>query len=231
MSYKQRNQQQVSPKAFLKLANRFSIVGLASGLVLLSITLLVVVKQDNYKDFHFEPTEDSFFENPANWQPAYPGTHIQAGDRIILHGPAYATFYDIKLEGAMEIYAEGSFYSFNGNLEILPGAEIQNHGELMVNELTNAGIIDNQSSATVDVMHYTGDEGSVMNNLLGANFTSAGNMVNKGIFNNYGLCAVRDEFKNLATFNELPGSELVVHGNRAYLPSQHDLQPAFSQQE
>ncbi|RMG20405.1 MAG: hypothetical protein D6730_19950 [Bacteroidetes bacterium] len=160
--------------------------------------------------YFFSAREDNLYENPANWSPAYPGTHIREEEKIVLRGMVYITDYKLNIAGSMDLGLGSTLYALAGDVQIGATGQLTNRGELMVNRLINEGKINNSASGKIDVMEYTALPGAYTHNGPEAAFITAGNLHNQGVFNNYNLCKVRGKLINEAVFNMLPGSRLLL---------------------
>lgn len=206
------------------------------GTVLLSgVALFLFIKSPPeervYEEFTFAPQDDNLYENPDNWSPSYPGTHIQEGQLISIQGMAYATYYDIVIDGKAIIGREATLYSFSGNLTMGRTGELVNFGELMVNRLINHGRVINHMAGSVDVLTFEASDSGVTDNLNGADFKIATTFTNSGVFNNYSVCVVKEKFINHSVFNQLRGGKLVYRGANAILNSHKSSFPVYSQAE
>ncbi|MEM7654567.1 MAG: hypothetical protein AAF399_00450 [Bacteroidota bacterium] len=167
-----------------------------------------------WEEFYFSPTEDNFFENPANWMPAYPGTHIPPQSRLIVQGVAYLTDYDLTVSGQLQIAMDGQLFSSKGSLILEERAQLANEGELILHRIENRGQLFNRAAASLNVHHYDAMPGAITRNFKGASFVVNQQLRNQGLFDNYGQCSVRLRFENEATFNQLNGSELMIQGEQ-----------------
>jgi hypothetical protein len=164
--------------------------------------------------YYFSPTEDYFFENPANWRPSYPGTQIPAGARVMIHDRVCFGTYPIRLAGVMELSLEATLYSAQGSLHILPGGKLINHGDLMAARLDNGGQLLNELSGEIFVHEYQNSPESITWNQPGGQITVSRSWVNRGEMQNYGICFARLDFRNEAELVQAPRAEFYVRGER-----------------
>ncbi|MEO0469530.1 MAG: hypothetical protein AAF206_07920, partial [Bacteroidota bacterium] len=157
-------------------------------------------------------TEDHFFENPANWSPAYPGNQIAPGDTIVLHELTYVSGFPISISGNLTILPKAQLFSADGAINIHPGGSLDNFGELFVPSVDNAGKLDNHLAALTDIHSYHAQPTAITTNLKNGSFKVNRTMLNQGQFYNFGQCIVGQEMVNDARFYQDPHSELFING-------------------
>lgn len=191
---------------------------MASALSLAIIFVLIVKPTGEIatlkasKVYYFNANQDNFYENPANWQPEYPGTHIASDSRLVLESEAYVTGYDLKIEGVLQIMEEASLIAISNKLEIENGAKLFNRGKLLANVIHNAGLLKNNQSAVLKVDTYHALPESHTINLHAGKFNTQKDFINQGRFDNYGLCEVGTEFLNRAEVYQQGRAQIRIRG-------------------
>ncbi|MEM6344985.1 MAG: hypothetical protein AAF927_13930 [Bacteroidota bacterium] len=166
--------------------------------------------------FFFSAKEDNFYENPANWEPEYPGTVIEADARIVIQDLAYLTGYNLKVNGLLEVAMGASLYSDQNDIVLFHEGKLDNHGEIIVNNIRNGGLVFNQMGAKIHVKSFALEQSGSVQNLRSANFIVIDSLVNQGHFLNYSYCAA-GELYNHSQFQQTKGSELHIDGKSVEL--------------
>lgn len=166
--------------------------------------------------YFFTATEDNFYENPANWEPEYPGTLIESDTRIVIQDMAYLTGFDLEVKGLLEVVMGASLYSDQNDIFLSQEGKLDNHGEIIVDKIHNNGLIFNQMGAKVHVKSLSLNQSGSVQNLRSANFIVIDSLVNQGHFLNYSYCAA-GELYNHAQFHQIRGSELHIDGKNIEL--------------
>ncbi len=166
------------------------------------------------KDYHFLGSEDRMYVNPKNWYPAYPGTQIEEGDRIIIEGSMVYDGFMIDLAGSMEIALGANVTSADGEVLIRPTGKLSNFGELKVRGIRNFGRFINNVSSSTHLNFFSAQRAAITTNMASASLITTGDLVNAGTFNNYGTCSVGHDLFNLnaSTFNQMQHAKLGVRG-------------------
>jgi len=180
--------------------------------IIITILLTLVQIAAKAKDYYFLASEDYFYENPANWYPSYPGTEVAADDQVVIMSDVYFTGYDLKVAGKLKVMLGAKMSSAEGNVIIAEGGSMDNEGEILVNQVENRGIFINRISAVFHVNDYFARSGAVTNNSLKAQFTTIGNLINEGRFDNYSQCTAGKNFENHSVFNQIRNSQLEISG-------------------
>jgi len=181
--------------------------------IIFNILLFALVSLSAHaEDYYFLASEDYFYENPANWFPSYPGTEIAAGDQVVIMSDVYFTGYDLKINGKMKVMLGAKMSSAQGNLIIRKGGELDNEGEILVNQVDNSGTFNNRISANFHVNSYYAHSGAQTSNSLNARFITIYKLVNAGRFDNYSQCVAGRHFENRAVFNQIKNSQLEISG-------------------
>ncbi|MEM7657758.1 MAG: hypothetical protein AAF399_16625 [Bacteroidota bacterium] len=178
----------------------------------ISLLLLLACFPSFGKDYFFMAQEDHFYANPANWFPAYPGTHIDADDKVVLMEDATIDGFSLQVEGTLEIGMEATLQSRQGEIIISPRGTFNNAGEVYIAGIINGGILNNRHGAQIHIHQFVAQLGAITHNAASAAFVTLAELVNQGRFDNYGLCRIGRDFKNLATFNQISSSQLKVAG-------------------
>lgn len=181
-------------------------------------TLVLAALTGKAEDFFFLASEDYLYENPANWHPAYPGTEIQEGDKVVVMSDVFFTGYDIKVEGEFKVMLGARVSSSKGSLRISENGQIDNEGEILVNQVENFGKVVNRISATLNVHDYIAHPGAHTHNSLKATFKTLGSLINNGKFDNYSICAAGQTFENTSVFNQIRDSRLNIEGEMLLSP-------------
>jgi hypothetical protein len=161
--------------------------------------------------YTFTGEMDDQYENPANWTPAYPGTEVAVNDLVFIEGMAVA-HGEIIVNGTFHIATGASLEMDSAKLSIRSTGKLMNDGELLADAVFNAGMINNNFAASLNVKEYVVAQGAMTNNLLSAEMVIRGNLNNQGVFNNYSTCTVAGDFVNAFSFNAMHRSELKVEG-------------------
>ncbi|MEL6674268.1 MAG: hypothetical protein AAFR61_18825 [Bacteroidota bacterium] len=181
--------------------------------------LLVLIPWDGFaKEFYFLGMEDRHYENPANWYPAYPGSKIAKGDKVVIMADVNFGFYDISVGGIMEIAMNAQMHSPQGKIMIQPEGLLDNNGQLMVEIVENNGQFFNRIAATSHLHTYVAHPGAHTYNGYSAIFRTIGPLVNGGRFDNYSACISGSDFTNTATFHQVRQSRLTVAGDMFLSP-------------
>lgn len=161
--------------------------------------------------FTFTGESDDRYENVENWTPAYPGTTLDENSVVFIEGIAIAST-DIQVNGTLHIGVSGSLELETTALTIATTGKLMNDGELFAASLHNAGSLNNNFSATMDLQAFFTEKNSMTNNLMSAEMIVRGSLTNAGVFNNYSICLVEGDIVNSFSFNELRNSEVTVGG-------------------
>lgn len=215
-------------RSTLSNSNRLSIrvfkvvwrTALLSALVMvLGDQQLSLLQTDNPPPtFYFSAVEDNFYENPANWSPAYPGTLIESDQRIVIQELAYITGFDLELKGELEVSLGAALFSSAGKMIVTETAMLHNYGEVIFDRISNAGKVTNYMGAKIHVKEFYTTANGVVQNLKSASFIVIEGLYNLGNFRNYSLCAA-GEFVNESEYHQLQGGELRVDGKMVNLAS------------
>lgn len=169
-------------------------------------------------DYFFQAVEDHLYENPANWLPAYPGTDISAGDRVVLMENVSFIGYDIRVNGKLEIGMGVSLISGENGLLVSKTGVVDNSGEIFVKYIESSGRIANQIAARIHLFNFHAFEGATTYNSASAIFTTLIDLENQGRFDNYGVCKAGNDFRNHALFYQIRYANLDVRGNIILAP-------------
>jgi hypothetical protein len=164
------------------------------------------------EDYFFLALEDSYYENPANWFPAYPGDQISDSNRVVLMADASFGSYDIHIAGSMEITLGVRLHSALGSLQVMPSGTLDNQGSLMVMRIKNYGTLYNRLSALIYLYEYIAYDGAITQNACSAVFETIAHIENSGRFDNYSRCIAGSDFSNSCIFNQIYASRLEVSG-------------------
>jgi hypothetical protein len=137
------------------------------------------------REYYFMAREDHFYENPANWFPAYPGAHITAEDKVIIYADAYFQGYNLEVDGICEVALGIVVRSADGTIVIRESGLVDNSGELFVSRIENFGRLYNRISAMIHIYDYMAYPGSFTCNFFSASFLALTSLVNEGHFDNY----------------------------------------------
>jgi len=200
-----------APRLNVKTITAYAFAGIVmvSGLLLFTFDPF---SEPEGTEYIFSSVEDNLYENPANWEPEYPGTKIKKDDKIVVQDDAFFMGYDIEIDGTLEIAISAKLHSTGNNLVIRPSGKVLNEGILSVNTVENHGVLDNSLSATANLHHYRAYEYALTSNRMSADFVITESLVNEGTFNNYSSCTVGKKFVNTSSFNPMSQSVLTVKG-------------------
>lgn len=162
--------------------------------------------------FIFSPKVDSHYENPANWTPSYPGTHIQKHQEVIVQGFVNIPFYDLTIDGLLHVELDATIFSPNSQLTVGKTGTLYNDGEVILKHLHQEGLVNNNYSGKLNLHTFQADQSGRTYNLSGGEMIVTQSFTNKGEFNNYGDCRVKFDFDNEADFNQIGDSRLFVKG-------------------
>lgn len=169
-------------------------------------------------DYYFLATEDHLYENPVNWYPAYPGTHVGNEDRVLVMADMYLAGFPITVEGTMEIKVGARIVSGESHIHVKPNGVLDNAGDLLVHTVLNEGMVYNRVSARIHLFAYQAFDGARTHNSASATFQTIGNLINAGRFDNYSICHAGEDFTNQAIFYQMPRSQLQIRGNCLLAP-------------
>lgn len=212
-----RNQFNLSPKNAL--THKLTAAG---GVLVLCLALLALWQWNRSvgdpsageeETFFFSPVADHLFENPANWSPHYPGNVVRKNQQFILEGTAYLTGFDLVVGGTLLIPVGVGLRVMEGNIQIQSTGTLINDGEVLARTIRNEGQIHNNLSAMLDAGQFYAAAGAYTQNARSAQFIIRGSAANYGIFTNYSLCSIGEEWINAATFYQMPKSALIIKGN------------------
>lgn len=168
------------------------------------------------RTYYFTAKEDNFYENPANWEPSYPGTNIEVDTRIVVQETMYITGFDLKLNGLLDIQMGATVMASNNDLLLSSTGKIDNQGEMIVQNILNEGLIFNQLGAVINAKNLVSRKSGSVHNLKNAQVIVIQNLTNEGHFLNYSYCAAGELF-NHAEFQQVRGSELRIDGENVEL--------------
>lgn len=166
------------------------------------------------KDYHFLGSEDRMYVNPNNWYPAYPGTQIENGDRVIIEENVVYEGFMIDLAGTLEVSLGATITSADGEMLIRPTGKLSNFGEIKVRGVRNFGRFINNVSSSTHLNFFSAQRAAITTNMASASLITTGDLVNAGTFNNYGACSVGHDLFNLnaSIFNQMQHANLKVRG-------------------
>ncbi|MEM6262128.1 MAG: hypothetical protein AAGI38_06435 [Bacteroidota bacterium] len=162
--------------------------------------------------YYFLGVEDGLYENPANWQPGYPGTFISPKEKVIIQESVSFTGYDLEVAGKLKIGPGAELFSSRNTLRIASTGYVVNDGELKVHQIENEGKLDNSLAAEIDLYEFRAGPKAITRNAQSARFVTLGNIYNEGVFQNYSYCSIGGELDNRATFSQLSNGQLIVQG-------------------
>lgn len=162
-------------------------------------------------DFYFLGTEDTDFNNPDNWSPAYPGVEIQSGDVVFVQSNLRFKGFDVVVRGKLDISLGSSMTSSDSGIKIEQDGKLINNGEIKVNKIENAGKCFNSANAYLTTISCKNETGGEISNMLGAIFL-ADELLNEAELNNYSLFQINDKLTNKAKVNVFRHAKLIVLG-------------------
>ncbi|MEZ4825239.1 MAG: hypothetical protein R3C61_02940 [Bacteroidia bacterium] len=169
-------------------------------------------------DYFFRATEDHLYENPANWIPAYPGTEIAKGDRVVLLDDVNFVGFDIQVNGKLEIGMGVSVISGENGFVVNENGTIDNWGEILVSHIENYGKVYNCIAARIYLKTFRAFRGAFTYNAHSSLFATISDLENQGRFDNYGECKTGNDFLNHAIFYQVRYANLDVRGNMILAP-------------
>jgi len=191
----------------------------AFSLFLASLIFLFASKKGDYipepsitEEFYFAPISDHHYANPANWKPSYPGTLIKGHQRIHIQGEAYLPFYDLEVEGSMNLGLDASLLGPEGKIWIKKGGEVQNHGKILLESMVQEGKLCNNFTGSIDLDDFETRHSSQTFNLSGGHMVVNHSFYNRGNFRNYGDFKAKNQFKNASDFHQSQGGKLTIKG-------------------
>ncbi|MCI4670275.1 MAG: hypothetical protein MRZ79_19215 [Bacteroidia bacterium] len=210
-----------------RLKTAFFLAGISLFVAALLITFpFLPHNQENTKihTFYFSPKEDNNYANPGNWSPFYPGTIIFPDQKVILQGHADLPFFDLFVEGQLELELDAMVFSPQNGITIKESGELENHGEIVVDHINQYGLLNNNFTGKVNTYNMATGKHSKTFNLLGAEIIVKESLLNEGLFNNYGQVFAEQEFTNSSKFYHMGSSSLLVKG-KAYTAVSGQLLP------
>ncbi|WNJ16776.1 hypothetical protein [Pontibacter sp. G13] len=167
--------------------------------------------------FFFVGEEDNFYENPANWQPSYPGTNIASNQKVVIQEPVYLTGYDLSILGTIQIAIDAEVFSAENGISVLKDGLLINEGSMILHHLDLAGELTNRQTGSIVVKQLKAAEIAKTRNLKGGEMEVSQLLQNLGNFENYGICKVGDTLDQHGSFRNMTGSELYVKGEAVML--------------
>lgn len=203
----------VTNRTFSRLRQLNRLSWLKGGILFafLAFFLYQLQNQSNEQLFYFSAIEDNFYENPANWNPYYPGTKIAENSKVSIQDLVYLSGFTLEVEGELEITQDASIFSAEDGLLITESGKLKNHGLINVAQIENNHTFLNKFGGTVQILNYSSSMVSKLNNGRSASFSVIEEFDNRGEFYNYGLCKV-GSIKSNKQYTGLPGSEVIVRG-------------------
>lgn len=178
-----------------------------------------------YRTYYYQPLVDNQYENPANWQPSYPGTHILADQKVFIQGLANLPFYDLTIAGTLFIGIDGELFGPKQQVTLLTSGTLNNDGSILLDGLQSQGKISNNFTGKISCNFFHNLAEGETFNLQGSTLEAIQRLENIGKFHNYGLCNARDQFENYAVFNQLGQATLVVKGEPLQMATTQSLDP------
>lgn len=179
--------------------------------ICLILTALLSLQSAFSTDFYFLGTEDTDFNNPDNWSPAYPGVEIQPGDVVFVQSNLRFKGFDVVVRGKLDISLGSSMTSPDNGIKIEQEGKLINNGEIKVNKIENAGKCFNSANAFLTTMSCKNEVGGEMSNMLGATFL-ADELLNEAELNNYSLFQINEKLTNKSKVNIFRSAKLIVKG-------------------
>ncbi|MEL6588559.1 MAG: hypothetical protein AAFP02_18945 [Bacteroidota bacterium] len=168
------------------------------------------------RTYYFTAKEDNFYENPANWEPSYPGNKVEVDTRIVVQEVMYITGFDLELDGLLDVQMGATVMASHSDIILSSTGKIDNQGEIIVQNILNEGLIFNQLGAVINTRNLVSSESGSVQNLKSAQVIVIQNLTNEGHFLNYSYCAAGELF-NHAEFQQVRGSELRIDGENIEL--------------
>lgn len=122
--------------------------------------------------FYFTGVEDTYYANPANWSPFYPGTNVEKGDVMILQSNCNFDGFDIVVEGKLFIELGENLNSSSSGMKIQEGGVVNNEGEIALQYIQNDGKLINGLYAIIFTEKYYSNKAETINGLIYAQFSS-----------------------------------------------------------
>jgi hypothetical protein len=180
--------------------------------------MLSWICQTEAQRFFFLGIEDKYYENPANWYPAYPGIASSAGDTLVIMDDMAFGAFPLELGGFLQICMGVRVHSAGGGIKVKASGQIENQGELLVRYISSSGKVVNSLGASLQVFDYHALAGATTFNAASAVFCTLASLVNEGRFDNHSRCVAGSDFSNRSAFYGVCHSLLDVRGNIILAP-------------
>jgi hypothetical protein len=182
------------------------------------LLLLLIPFSLSAKTYFFKGTTDHLFENPANWSPAHPGSNLLEGDKWVIESQMYVSVPDLLISGMLEIKTGAKVVAteFSRSISLHLLGSIDNGGELILKDFYQAGSVFNRQGCRMHIRNHLAQPTAFTQNF--GTMTSLDSFENQGRFDNYGLCNAEGDFGNMAVFNQIRDSKLVVAGELFFSP-------------
>lgn len=118
------------------------------------------------KTYYFLGSSDHDYNNPENWQPAYPGMQISEQDEVIIQSHAFFDGQDLSIAGTLRIELGETLNSPAHGIKIKYQGKLFNEGEIAVRFIENKGKISNGMYAMAFSQRYYGETQSTSPNLI-----------------------------------------------------------------
>lgn len=122
--------------------------------------------------FYFTGIEDTYYANPANWSPFYPGTNIERGDIVILQSNCNFDGFDIVIQGQLFIELGENLNSSSSGMKIQESGIVKNEGEIALQYIQNNGKLINGLYAIIFTEKYYSNKAENINGLIYSQFSS-----------------------------------------------------------
>lgn len=141
--------------------------------IFLAFVLVVLFTQNvSATTYFFSGNEDSFYENPANWSPSFPGYIVGKQDCIVINTNMSFDGYNIMIEGKMIVELGATVTSPSNGFIIKESGKLSNNGEMALGLIINHGEISNSEAAIIFADTYTSTNHAPITNLVYVNMLS-----------------------------------------------------------
>lgn len=140
--------------------------------IVLAVLFVVLFAQTlSAKTFYFSGNEDSFYENPANWSPSFPGYSLGVEDCMVINANMSFEGYNVTIAGNLIVELGATITSPSNGFIIKESGKLSNNGEMALGLIINQGEISNSEAAIIFADTYTSENHASVSNLVYVNTT------------------------------------------------------------
>lgn len=133
------------------------------------VLVILFVQSASATTYFFTGNEDSFYENPANWSPSFPGYTVGKQDCFVINANMSFEGYNVTIEGKMIVELGATITSPSNGFVIKESGKLSNNGEMALGLIINHGEISNSESAIIFADTYSSTHHAPVSNLVYVN--------------------------------------------------------------